>query len=243
MMIGCSSSKNPYEGLSENDLYSKAETELNSGSLPTSVAVLEELDKSYPFGPNSQQVQLNLIYAYYKTGEYSLAIAAIDRFLKLNPTNPYVDWVLYMRGITNMELDKNTIQGLFKVDRYNRDPSYNQTAFKDFTYLISRFPDSPYSYDAELRLIFLKNQLAKHEFSIARYYSDRGAYVAVINRVYNMLQTYPDTDATKQALYLMRDAYQKLGLQDNVEKTNLLIEANKDNVTKKEKSGAFFGWF
>lgn len=243
LLIGCSSTENPYKNMSEGELYTLSTQELNHGSLKSAIKALEELEKNYPFGANTQQAQLNLIYAYYKTSDYHLTIAAIDRFLRANPTSPYLDWVLYMRGITDMALENNMIQGWFNIDRYNRDLAFNRTAFKDLSYVVSHYPTSPYSYDAQLRLIYLKNQIAKHELGITRYYSDRGAPVSVVNRTQNLLSYFSDTEAAKDGLTLMKGAYDELRLTENADKTEQLLEANKANSAKSEKSNFFLGWF
>lgn len=227
ILIGCSSTGNPYKNMPEGELYTLGTQELNKGSIKNSIKAFEELDKNYPFGPNTQQVQLNLIYAYYKTAQYSLAIASIDRFLRLNPTSPYLDWVIYMRGITDMTLNENMIQSWFNVDRASRDLAFNQTAFRDLSYVVSHYPTSLYSYDAELRLKYLKNQIAKHELDIANYYADRGAPVAVVNRTKNLLVNFADTASAKDGLPLMKEAFYKLKLEDQQQKTEQLINANK----------------
>jgi outer membrane protein assembly factor BamD len=239
LLIGCTSTKPDVENISELELHNKAKAELEGGNLKSSVTVLETIDKNYPFGPYSQQVQLDLIYAYYKTADYPMAIASIDRFLKLNPTHPHIDWVIYMRGITNMAQNDNIIQSWFNVDRSDRDPEFAITAFKDFTYLISSFPDSSYAPDAKKRLIYLKNRIARYELKVAQYYTNRGAYVAVINRVTQMLALFPDTDSTKSALLLMRNAYDKLGLDDETHKVDQLIQANLENIPVEEKKSLF----
>ncbi|OCG27339.1 membrane biogenesis protein [Gilliamella sp. wkB108] len=235
MLIGCTSSKPDVENVSELELHSKARQELDSGNIKSSITILEAMDKNYPFGPYSQQVQLDLIYAYYKSGDLPLAVAQIDRFLKLNPTHPNIDWVIYMRGLSNMAQDNNTIQGWFNVDRSDRDPEFATAAFKDFTYLVSSFPTSQYVADAQKRLVFLKNRLSRYQLKIAQFYTKRGAYVAVINRVTQMLSYFPDTDSTKQALLLMRDAYNELGLVDETQKVDQLIQANLENMPKEEQ--------
>ncbi|OCG24807.1 membrane biogenesis protein [Gilliamella sp. App2-1] len=235
LLIGCTSSKPNVENVPEIELYNKAKTELEKGNIKSSIAVLEAMDKNYPFGPYSQQVQLDLIYAYYKSADLPLAIASIDRFLKLNPTHQNIDWVIYMRGISNMAQDDNMIQGWFNVDRSDRDPDYASAAFKDFTYLVSSFPTSHYVADAQKRLVFLKNRLARYQLKIAQFYTKRGAYVAVINRVTNMLVMFPDTDSTKEALLLMRNAYNELGLADETQKVDQLIQANLENMPKEEQ--------
>lgn len=226
LLFSCTSSKPNFENVPEKELFTKADQELQKGNLRSSIAILEEMDKSYPFGPYSQQVQLNLIYAYYKSNDYPLAIASIDRFIKLNPTNSNIDWVLYLRGLSNMAQDDNQIQGWFNVNRSDRDYAYATAAFKDFNYLITSYPNSPYSYDAEKRLVFLKNRLANYQLKIAQYYTERGAYVAVVNRVARMLENYPDTNATRHGLDLMKNAYLQLGLFEEASKAEQLLQAN-----------------
>ncbi|MCO6552657.1 MAG: outer membrane protein assembly factor BamD [Gilliamella sp.] len=235
ILIGCTSSKPDVENVPEIELHNKAKSELENGNIKSSITVLESLDKNYPFGPYSQQVQLDLIYAYYKSADLPLAIASIDRFLKLNPTHPNIDWVIYMRGISNMAQDDNMIQGWFNVDRSDRDPDYASAAFKDFSYLLSSFPNSQYAADAQKRLVFLKNRLARYQLKVAQFYTKRGAYVAVINRVTEMLIMFPDTDSTKEALLLMRNAYNELGLVDETQKVDQLIQANLENMPKEEQ--------
>nr|WP_294611071.1 outer membrane protein assembly factor BamD [uncultured Gilliamella sp.] len=234
-IIGCTSTNSDAEKTSEFELHAKVQQELESGNIKSSITILEAMDKNYPFGPYSQQVQLDLIYAYYKSGDLPLAIASIDRFLKLNPTHPNIDWVIYMRGLSNMAQDDNTIQGWFNVDRSDRDADFAIAAFKDFNYLVTSFPTSSYVTDAQKRLIFLKNRISRYQLKVAQYYTKRGAYVAVINRATQMLSLFPDTDSTKQALVLMRNAYNELGLFEEKQKVDQIIQANLENMPKEEQ--------
>lgn len=243
LLFGCSSSKPDFDKIPEKELFNKANQELQEGNLRASINIFEELDKTYPFGPYSQQVQLDLIYAYYKSGDYPLAIASIDRFIKLNPTNTNIDWVLYLRGLSNMAQDENQIQGWFNVNRADRDYAFAIAAFKDFNYLIGSYPNSDFSYDAEQRLVFLKNRLANYELKVAKFYTERGAYVAVINRMKNMLETYPDTDATKRGLELMKNAYLELGLFEEASKAEQLLQANVGNISPKTDDKDFLWIF
>ncbi|ASY78209.1 MULTISPECIES: outer membrane protein assembly factor BamD [Pectobacterium] len=226
-LAGCSSnSKDAVPDSPPSEIYANAQQKLQDGNFKAAITQLEALDNRYPFGPYSQQVQLDLIYAYYKSAELPLAQASIDRFLRLNPTHPNVDYVLYMRGLTDMALDDSALQGFFGVDRSDRDPQYARTAFRDFSKLIQGYPNSQYATDANKRLVYLKERLAKYELSVAQYYTKRGAYVAVVNRVEQMLRDYPDTQATKNALPLMENAYRELQLAAQADKVAKVIAAN-----------------
>src|SRR5471030_2379271 len=226
MLVGCSSSNDAVPDNPPSQLYSTAQKQLQDGDYKGAIKELEALDNRYPFGPYAQQVQLDLIYAYYKSADLTLAQASIDRFLRLNPTDPNVDYVLYMRGLTDMALDDSALQGFFGVDRSDRDPEHARAAFRDFTQLVRGYPNSQYATDAAKRLVFLKDRLAKYELSVVQFYTKRGAYVAVVNRVEQMLRNFPDAQATHEALPLMENAYQQLQLQGQADKVAKIIAAN-----------------
>ncbi|KEA54147.1 MULTISPECIES: outer membrane protein assembly factor BamD [Mangrovibacter] len=229
-LAGCSSSKDEVPDNPPSEIYATAQQKLQDGNWKAAIKQLEALDNRYPFGPYSQQVQLDLIYAYYKNADLPLAQAAIDRFLRLNPTHPNIDYVLYMRGLTNMALDDSALQGFFGVDRSDRDPQHARDAFNDFSKLVRGYPHSQYANDAEKRMLFLKDRLAKYELSVAQYYTKRGAWVAVVNRVEGMLKNYQDTQATRDALPLMENAYRKMQLDAQADKVAKIIASNSPNT-------------
>ncbi|EIC82204.1 outer membrane protein assembly factor BamD [Serratia sp. M24T3] len=225
-LVGCSSTKEAVPDNPPNVLYATAQQKLQDGNFKGAIAQLEALDNRYPFGPYSQQVQLDLIYAYYKSPDLPLAQASIDRFMRLNPTHPNIDYVIYMRGLTDMALDENALQGFFGVDRSDRDPQHAIAAFRDFSQLLHSYPNSQYAADANKRLVFLKDRLSKYELSVVQYYTKRQAYVAVVNRVEQMMKNYPDTKATRDALPLMENAYRELQLNTEADKVAKVIAQN-----------------
>ena len=225
-LAGCSSSKDAVPDNPPSEIYATAQQKLQDGNFKAAITQLEALDNRYPFGPYSQQVQLDLIYAYYKSADLPMAQASIDRFMRLNPTHPNIDYVLYMRGLTDMALDDSALQGFFGIDRSDRDPEHARQAFRDFSQLVQRYQNSQYSADATKRLVYLKDRLAKYELSVAQYYTKRGAYVAVVNRVENMLRNYPDTQATRDALPLMENAYKQMNLTAQADKVAKIIAEN-----------------
>nr|WP_313361287.1 outer membrane protein assembly factor BamD [Mixta calida] len=226
-LAGCSSSKDQVPDSPPFELYATAQQKLQDGNFKGAITQLEALDNRYPFGPYAQQVQLDLIYAYYKNADLPMAQAAIDRFMRLNPTHSNIDYVLYMKGLTDMALDDSALQGFFGIDRSDRDPEHARAAFRDFSQLLRTYPNSQYATDARKRLVYLKDRLAKYELSVAQFYTKREAYVAVVNRVEQMLKDYPDTQATRTALPLMENAYRKLQLNAEADKVAKIIAANQ----------------
>jgi len=231
MATGCSSQseKPKVENKPPVELYQNAQTLLQSASFEKAKDVLEALDNRYPFGEHSDQVQMDLIYTYYKLNDTALALANIDRFIRLNPTHKDLDYLYYMRGLTNMGADKHFFQDLFGIDRYNRDPSYALQAFKDFNTLITHYKDSQYAADAWHRMVFIKNKLAHYEVAIAEWYIKREAYVAAINRAKIVLNNYADTASTEQALEIMIGAYDKLNLEKPKENALAILTLNYPN--------------
>ncbi|GAA3708790.1 outer membrane protein assembly factor BamD [Oceanisphaera sediminis] len=224
---GCSSTKKdevPDEP--PEVLYQDAQERLQAGNFIRAAELLEAMDSRYPFGAYSNQVQLDLIYAYYKQDDTARALANIDRFIRLNPNHPSVDYAQYMRGLTNMATDHNFFQELLDIDRADRDPAYARQAFADFRQLLRQYPDSVYAADARARMVALKNRLAKYDLSVARFYMKRGAWLAAANRAKFVVQSYPDTDTLQPALQIMTQAYDKLGLSEMANHAEAVLKAN-----------------
>ncbi|GLT18108.1 outer membrane protein assembly factor BamD [Vibrio zhanjiangensis] len=226
VLVGCSSSDEIVPDIPPSELYSEAQVSLQSGNWLSAIDKLEALDSRYPFGAYSEQVQLDLIYAYYKNDDLALGLATIERFSRLNPTHEKLDWVLYMRGLTHMAQDRNFMHDLFNVDRSDRDPEPVKKAFEDFKKLLERYPNSPYAKDAQKRMIALKNRLADYDLATADFYLRREAWIAAINRTQELQKTYPNTEAALKSLHIQLEAYQELGLEDAVKHTQQLIELN-----------------
>ncbi|WCE30244.1 outer membrane protein assembly factor BamD [Vibrio sp. SCSIO 43137] len=226
LLFGCSSSDEIVPDIPAAELYTEAQTSLRNGNWQTAISKLEALDSRYPFGPYSEQVQLDLIYAYYKSNDLPLGLATIKRFIRLNPTHVKMDWVLYMRGLSYMAQDRNYMHDLFNLDRSDRDPEPAKSAFADFKRLLQRYPDSPYAADAEKRLFALKNRLANYDLATADFYLRREAWIAAINRCQELQKTFPDTVAARKSLQIQLEAYKQLGIQDAVARTEKLIKLN-----------------
>ncbi len=199
------------EGWSASELYNKAAGELDSANYERAIELYQKLETRYPFGRYAMQGQLDVAYAHYRANQPEEAIAAADRFIKLYPQNPYVDYAYYMKGIVNYNRSVGFIDRFVPTDASQRDPGAALDAFQDFAVLVERFPDSKYTADARQRMLYLRNNLARNEVNVARYYMKRGAYIAAANRAQYVIERFQRTSAVEDALEILIDAYERLG--------------------------------
>lgn len=216
-------------GWSANKLYAEAKTAMGEGAYDKAIKYYEKLEARYPYGRFAQQSQLEVAYAYYKQQEKASAIAACDRFIRLHPNHPNVDYAYYLKGLVNFNEDMGLIGYVSMQDLSERDPRAAQESFEAFKELVKKFPDSKYAKDAALRMAYLVNALASLEVHVADYYMRRGAYVAAINRAQTSLKTYPDAPANEKALFVMVRAYDALGMIDLRDDAERVMKKNFPN--------------
>lgn len=203
---------------SASKYYSEAKNELNEGNYSAAIKLFEQLEARYPYGRYAQQAQLEIAYAYYKDSEQAQAIAAADRFIKLHPNHINVDYAYYLKGLANFNDDIGLMgivsEKILNQDMSERDPKASRESFENFRELVARFPKSKYAPDAIQRMKHLVNVVALNEVQVARYYMKRGGYIAAANRAQYALKEYPQTPAIEEALFIMTEAYDKLGMTD-----------------------------
>lgn len=216
LLSGCAGTelKDETAGWSAQRLYAEARDAMSGGSYDRAIKYFEQLESRYPYGRYAQQAQLEVAYAYFKSQELASAIAACDRFIKLHPNHPNVDYAYYLKGLINFNEDLGLLGSVAMQDPTERDPKSARESFDAFKELVAKFPHSKYADDAAARMRYLLNALASHEVHVARYYLRRGAYVAAANRAQYALQTYPEAPALEEALYVMVRAYDELGMKD-----------------------------
>lgn len=195
-------------------LFADARKALDSGLYKKAIQLLSAIDSRFPFGAISHQVQLDLLYAYYKSGDSAQGIALADRFIKLNPTNPQLDYVYYMRGLIHLSMEKNLFQDMFGIDRSDRDPANAKAAFADFNKIVTDYPQSKYAADSQKRMFAVKSRLAKYELAVADFYIKREAWVSAANRARYIVEYYAPSEEVEQALEIMVMCYDKLGMSD-----------------------------
>lgn len=211
---------------SAEKLYSSAKESISEGGYDLGIKYFEKLESRFPYGKYAQQAQLEVAYAYYKKEETASAIAACDRFIRLHPNHPNVDYAYYLKGLANFNEDLGLFGRISDQDLTERDPGAAAESFEAFKQLVTLFPNSRYTPDATLRMNYLVNALASHEVHVARYYMKRGAYVAAINRAQASIKTYPNAPANEEALFIMVKAYDLLNINDLRDDTERVMRKN-----------------
>ena len=209
--------------------YETAQRSMRSQNYRRAIEIYEALQARFPFSDLSKQIQLELMYAYYKSGRQEQAIDIADTFMRENPTHPRVDYALYVKALAYFESDPNFLERWFNKEVDNRPPRDGALSFSLLKRLVERYPASLYAEDARQRMIFLKNRLAAYENTVAQYYLERGAYVAAVNRAKGALEEYNGADSGRESLRIMIEAYEGLGMTELAADARQVLESNFPN--------------
>ncbi len=216
----------PTADWSVEKFYLEARSEMDRGNYLTAIEYYETLESRFPFGKYAMQAQIDVAYAYFKFDEPDSAITAIDRFIKLHPRHPAVDYAFYLKGLVNFERGGNVLDVISGRDLSEFDRNLLLRAYNDFKLMLQRFPSSEYATDARKRMIYLRNELARADFKVANYYASREAWVAVAGRTRFILQNYQGTVVIKSTLELQLKAYKRLGLKQLEDDTQRILDLN-----------------
>jgi len=239
---GCSSNDELPDDIAdtgEQQMYEQAQHYLRNGNYSDAVKALQLLESRYPFGKYAEQAQLELIYAHYNAYEHEAAVEAADRFIRLHPQNPNVDYAYYMKGLAAYAGTMDIFDRFVDTDRSLRDTSHVKEAFAEFSQLLARFPSSPYAADAKARMVYIRNMLARHEINVANYYFRRGAYLAAVNRGQYVVENFQKTPAVSDGLAVMAQGYILLGYDDLARNTIAILALNYPDYPYLDKNGNF----
>jgi outer membrane protein assembly factor BamD len=229
-LSGCSIFGSPSDiddtkGWGPDKIFNAGEVAIHNHDYDKAISYFQKIESRYPHGKYAVQAQLEIAYTYYKKPDPAAAIAAADRFIKQHPHHPNVDYAYYLKGLANFN-ERGIVEKLTEQDISDRDPKALRDSFLAFKDLITRYPDSKYAKDAIQRMGYLVNTLAEHEIHVARYYMNRQAYLAAINRCKYALEKYPEAPSQEEALIIMVSAYDALGLDDYKQDTLRVLKAN-----------------
>ena len=217
------------------EFYKAAKDEFDNHNWDAAIKLYEQLEAKFPFGRFAQQAQIEVAYAYYKQGETASAVTALEKFIKLHPNHQNIDYALYLKALCNFKEDLGPLTKIVAQDLADRDPKAARESFEGFKDLVTRFPESRYAPDSRERMAYLVEALARHEINVARYYLARGAYLAAVNRAQDAITKFPTSPAHRDALDIMVDAYDRMGLGELRDDTKKVIARNFPEDPKAHK--------
>lgn len=227
IMAGCANNEEENTVVNNiSEAYETAKTSVERGNYTRGIQIFEAIQARYPFSDLSRQIQLDLMFAYYKAGQKEQAVEVADTFMRENPIHERVDYALYIKGLAYFEDEGGFLEKRFKKDVTERPPYEVAESYSSFRRLVERYPASQYAPDAEQRMVFLKNRLAAYENHVADYYLRRGAYVAALNRAKGALEEYNGAPANQESLEIMVKAYDRLGMHDLADDARRVLQTN-----------------
>lgn len=207
-------------------VYQRAHTSLENQDYDNAIRLYELLVTRFPFSNEGRQARLDLIYAYYKGRESESALDQADTFIRENPTHPRIDYAWYIKGMVDFERSANFLERWLKVDLDARPPQTARKSFNSFRKVVEEYPKSEYAHDARRRMIQLRNRLADYEIYVARYYVKRGAWIAAARRAKECIEQYDGAPAVREALEIMIESYDNLGMKELAEQSRSVYDAN-----------------
>jgi outer membrane protein assembly factor BamD len=226
VLAACGSTPRYDDKDSAEKLYAEAREDMAAGSYDRAIKTLEKVEGRAAGTLLAQQAQLELAYAYWRTGERAQAQSTLDRFIKLHPSSPALDYAMYLKGLVHFNDNLGILSAISRQDISERDQQASRDAYQSFRQLVDQFPNSKYSADARVRMDYIVNALAQYELHVARYYYRRGAYVAAANRAQQTLREYQQTPSIEEALYILAQSYDKLGLTQLRDDADRVLKQN-----------------
>ena len=232
LACGCGSTpKDETVGWNTDKLYAEAKDEAANGGYERAAKLYERLEGRAAGTLLAQQAQLERAFVLYKSGEKAQALSVLERFIKLHPTSPAIDYALYLQGLVNFNDSLGFLGNVWAQDLSERDQQASRDSFQSFKQLVDQYPQSRYAADAQVRMNYITNSLAGYEVHVARYYYRRGAYVAAVNRAQQAVQDFQQSPSTEEALFIMARSYDKLGLPQLRDDADRVLRQNYPNST------------
>ena len=226
----------------EKIYYDQAQRRIASNNYFGAIESLEAIETRYPFGKYAEQAQVELIYVYFMNSENDASHAAAEKFIRLHPRHPNIDYAYFMKGLSSYTRDNSLMQRLTETDLSNRDVSGAKQSFSELTEFLTRHPDSQYAPYAKQRNIYLRNMIARNELAAADYYLSIDAHVAAIRRAKYVIENIPNSSENFRALKILEKSYKAMGYIELYDDVIRVIDLNYSDKNIKELSDSNWSW-
>ncbi len=158
-------------------------------------------------------------YAYYLQGEYALSVQQLERYLLLHPTSPDAAYAYYLRALCYYE----------QIAEVQRDQQGTVEALSALEEVVTRFPQTAYARDAQLKIDLCRDHLAGKEMLVGRYYQQQHNYEAALGRYQRVVADFQTTNHVAEALERIVEVNLELGLVDEARKATSVLGYNYPN--------------
>lgn len=207
----------PIEDLSAEQIYQKAEFELESNGEPEEAARLfSEVERLYPYSEWAKRALIMQAFAFHSDRDYENSRAAAQRYIDFYPAEEDAAYAQYLLALSYYD----------QIDDIGRDQGLTFQALQALRVVIEQYPDSEYARSAMLKFDLAFDHLAAKEMEIGRYYLKRGHYPAAINRFRVVVEQFQTTTHTPEALHRLVESYLSLGLTDEAQTAGAILGHN-----------------
>jgi len=197
-------------------LYSAAKDRLDRGDTKLAAALFDEVERQHPYSPWARRAQLMSAFSYYVARDYNRAIQSAQRFLSIHPGNKDAPYAYYLIALSYYE----------QISDVDRDQAITKQAMDALQEIDRRFPRTEYAADARLKLDLVRDHLAGKEMEIGRHYERSGRWLAAQIRFSNVIEDYPTTSHTPEALFRLTETNLALGLPEEAKKNAAVLGSN-----------------
>ncbi|MHA1524370.1 MAG: outer membrane protein assembly factor BamD [Alphaproteobacteria bacterium] len=213
----CSTSgEDDYVELPVDQIYNSAQSKLSGKDYKNAAKGFEEVERQHPYSQWAKRSMVMAAYSYYEAGKYDDAISQGKRFISLHPGDRDAAYAQYLIATSYYD----------QIVDVNRDQQLTRDAMREFRELVRKYPDSDYARDARLKIELTIDHLAGKEMQIGRYYLNKKAYLAAINRFKVVVKSYQTTTQVEEALMRLTEAYMALGVTSEAQTAAAVLGFN-----------------
>lgn len=218
LLSACSSSgdREVYVERPAEEFYNLGLAHLGERNYVAAASNFDEVERQHPYSVWAPRAQLMAAFAHYQGDRYDEAINALDRFIQLNPGHPDIAYAYYLRAVSYYE----------QIADVERDQAMTRQALTALEEVVTRFPDTSYGRDAQLKIDLAVDHLAGQHMSIGRYYQGQREHLAAINRFQIVVRDYQTTTHVPEALHRLVESYIAMGVADEAQATAAVLGHN-----------------
>ncbi len=233
-LFGDDREEKPIEDFTAEQIFARAEYELEQGNEEEAAEYFAEVERVYPYTDIAKRALIMQAFAYHKASDYEMSRAAAQRFVDFYPGDEDAAYATYLLALSYYD----------QIEDVGRDQGLTFQALQALRDVIELYPNTEYARSAILKFDLAYDHLAAKEMEIGRYYLKRKHYAAATNRFRVVVEQFQTTTQTPEALYRLIEAYLSLGLTDEAQTAGAILGHNfqstqwyKDGYSQLAKRG------